>query len=431
MKHHAKSIILTCAFSLGLLASGSASSQEGINTKKDQLLESVYLSQDWLNSFQQDDGLYHYVFRPWGYVMSPTQKKEEQSKQVKMAPGETPVKSAAYYATPYPDDDNIVRQILSYWAQIKSTRFRNSPKIMQNIADFEKALEKYLVIEETDHGTALFVSFKDGMKVNSTALYLAALLSKQELGLPVSKEQEKHIEYAINGLKVFAAPENGFYYYHKTNRPNFITSYGSGEAQYALALYINKTKDEELYKFAQQQFEGYFETYFRHSLSNPMSYVDKERVGYHTWALYYLSELDKFKPVNYDKYVRPLVKFAFDFKAVNDECKNGPCIYSVKMWDSSSVEGLAAAYPLILKYEQNPEFIQQVKDYLDDATDHLLSLQINSIEEYEQKTGKEFTNNPDHLIGGFCDWPDCTYLRNEVTMHVASALMAYYNLFYR
>ena len=160
----------------------------------------------------------------------------------------------------------------------------------------------------------------------------------------------------------------------------------------------------------------------------PSSYVDKERVGYHTWALYYLREIDKYKPVDYEKYVRPLVQFALDFKDVNPECKDNPCIYSMQMWDSSSVEGLTAAYSLMLKYEKDPAFIKQVKNYLDAAVVHLLSLQIYSVDEYQQKTGKSFANNKAHLIGGFCDWPDCSYLRNEVTMHVAAALMNYYKI---
>ena len=302
---------------------------------------------------------------------------------------------------------------------------------MANIKHFEQGLEKHLVIQESPYGPALFVQYREGMKVNSTALYLASLLSKKDRNLPLSQEQEKHIEYAVNGLKVFAAPEAGFYYYHDTDRVNFISSYGSGEAQLALAQYVNETQDEELYQSIHKRFDEYFHTYYAQSFSNPSSYKDKERIGYHTWALYYLNEIDKFKPVDYEKYVRPLVQFAFNFKKENNVCSDNPCIYSMAMWDSSSVEGLAAAYPLMLKYETNQELIKQVRDYLDEAVAYLLTLQVNSVAEYEQKTGKKFKNNPDHLIGGFCDWPHCSYMRNEVTMHVASALMAYYNLFYR
>ena len=72
-----------------------------------------------------------------------------------------------------------------------------------------------------------------------------------------------------------------------------------------------------------------------------------------------------------------------------------------------------------------------MEEYLHDAVEHLLTLQINSVDEYVEKTGQKFVNNPKHLVGGFCDWPNCVYLRNEVTMHVAAALMQYHDLFYR
>jgi hypothetical protein len=424
---------LNCFAVIGILlcpSTGQGKTIEDPELSPQNVVESIELSQTWLNTFQKDDGLYHYIFRPWGYTPDKDDSLYHQTNK-NAAPGQTVKPPRIEQVIPYPDDDNIVRQILSYWALIKSTDFKNNDQIMANIKNFEDGLEKYIVIQDSEYGPALFVQFRETMKVNSTALYLAALLSKKDRGLPLSKTQENHIEYAVNGLKVFAAPEAGFYYYHDTDRINFISSYGSGEAQLALAQYVNKTKDEDLYQSIQKRFDEYFNLYYANSFSNPMSYRDKMRIGYHTWALYYLNEIDKFKPVDYEKYVRPLVQYSFDFKKENEYCANNPCIYSMAMWDSSSVEGLAAAYPLILKYEKDPEFKKQVKAYLDDAVSYLLTLQVNSVEEYEEKTEKTFKNNPDHLIGGFCDWPDCPYMRNEVTMHVAAALMAYYNLFYR
>lgn len=390
-----------------------------------QVIESVNLAQDWLVNFQKDNGLYHYLFRPWGHENSSETKTDTKP----MAPG-------AYVpphddTVPYPDDDNIVRQILSYWALIKSTDFRKNDDILQSIQRFEEGLKPHIVIQNSPYGKALFVQYREGMKVNSTALYLSSLLAKKDRGLPISEAQESHIHAAVNGLKVFAAPEAGFYYYHDTDRINFISSYGSGEAQLALAQYLNHYPNDELYEWTQKRFDEYFQQYYANSFHNPQSYVDKERIGYHTWALYYLKEIDQYKPVDYKKYVRPLVQYALDFKRVNEACKDNPCIYSMAMWDSSSVEGLGAAYTLMLKYEDDKDLIKQVEDYLHDAANYLLTLQVNSVEEYETKTGNQFNNNPKHLIGGFCDWPDCSYMRNEVTMHVAAALMQYYLQFYR
>lgn len=390
-----------------------------------QIEKGVELSQDWLVNFQKEDGLYHYIFRPWGFDR--TLNITDTSPQ-RVAPGAAIAPPAEQSYIPYPDQNNIVRQILSYWALIKSTDFRKNDSVLQSIKKFEDGLSEHIVIEDSPYGKALFINFQDGMKVNSTALYLASLLAKKERGLPLSSEQEKQIDYAVNGLKVFAAPTEGFYYYHNTDRLNFISSYGSGEAQLALAQYVNFTKDEALYESIQKRFDEYFNAYYKDNFSMPSSYVDKERIGYHTWALYYLREIDQYKPVDYNKYVRPLVQFSLDFKDVNPECKDSPCIYSMQMWDSSSVEGLTAAYSLMLKYEKDPALIAQVKNYLDAAVVHLLSLQINSVDEYQKKTGKSFRNNKAHLIGGFCDWPSCAYLRNEVTMHVAVALMNYYNI---
>ena len=398
--------------------------------KKDKINHSITLAQIWLNNFQLENGLYHYIFQPWGYI--PADNDPMFNKKVNNpAPGEVIEQADKNLVLPYPNDDNIVRQILSYWALIKSTDFNKSEAVFKNIEAFERGLNKHIVIEDSPYGPALFIKYREGMKVNSTALYLAALISKTDRGFNLTEDQKQHIEYAVNGLKVFAAPTAGFYYYHNTDRLNFISSYGSGEAQLALAQYANMKGDAQLHKDIMKRFDEYYQTYFMNSLDNPEAYIDKERVGYHTWALYFLNEVDKFAPVDYQKYVKPLVQYAFDFKNYNTNCRNNPCIYSMQMWDSSSVEGLAAAYPLILKYETDQAFIQKVKDYLDASTDHLLSLQIHSVEEYEAKTGKVFKNNPDHLIGGFCDWPTCSYLRNEVTMHVVAALMAYSNLFYR
>lgn len=395
---------------------------------KEKIFVSVEKAQDWLVNFQKENGLYHYIFQPWG-----TENYEpiEDPTPVRVAPGAQAEPDPQEIRKPYPDDDNIVRQILSYWALIKSTDFRKTDVIMNSIASFEKGLEPHIVIEDSPHGKALFIQYREGMKVNSTALYLASLLSKKDRGLPLSAEQENHIEYAVNGLKVFAAPSEGFYYYHNTDRLNFISSYGSGEAQLALAQYINHTQDEDLYQWTHKKFDEYFNVYYKRSFDNPSSYVDKERIGYHTWALYYLREIDKYKPVDYEKYVKPLVQYAFDFKAQNEFCRNAPCIYSMAMWDSSSVEGMSAAYSLMVKYEKDQVFLKQVKDYLDSAVEYLLGLQIHSVAQYEKQTGLKFTNNEKHLIGGFCDMPHCNYMRNEVTMHVAAALMEYYNLFYQ
>lgn len=191
------------------------------------------------------------------------------------------------------------------------------------------------------------------------------------------------------------------------------------------------TKDEEIYNFAQDHFEKYFNKHFLNAFSNPESFTDKERVGYITWGIYYLREIDKYKPVDYKKFVRPLVKFMLDFRAINEPCINKGCVYSMAMWDSSSVEGMSAAFDLMLKYESDQNLIAEVKNYLDMAMLHLLSLQVHSVEQYEEMTGHKFRGNENHLVGGFCDWPECGYMRNEVTMHVTTAMMEYYNLFYR
>jgi hypothetical protein len=424
-------------FVLAILALSPLAGAFANNDQKDvadsvSLRKDIFMAQDWLVNFQKDNGLYHYVFRPWGNDnAAPVEDPllDDNGNPRTFAPG-------AYVPTQddqavYPDDDNIVRQILSYWALIKSTDFRKTDAIMNSIAEFERGLAPYIVIEDSEYGKALFVHFNDMKKVNSTALYLSSLLSKKDRNMPLTEEQENHIHYAVNGLKVFAAPEAGFYYHHGSDEINFITSYGSGEAQLALAQYINRYGDEELYEWTHKRFDEYFNQYYKDSFSSPMSYMDKERIGYHTWALYYLQEIDKYKPIDYEKYVRPLVQFSFDFKAVNELCMDNPCIYSMAMWDSSSVEGLGAAYTLMQKYETDEAFMKQTENYLHNAVHYLMSLQIDSVGEYEHKTGQKFRNNPKHLIGGFCDWPHCQYLRNEVTMHVAAALMQYHHIFHR
>ena len=418
--------LFACVLFLVIHTNANANTQPSAS----KLKESIELSQTWLNNFQKENGLYHYIFRPAGYIQKTPAQAPEQIKQ-RMAPGQITQKSAPDSFAPYPDDDNIVRQILSYWALIKSTDFNDNDSVLNNIKRFEAAILKHIVIQDSAHGPALFVQYDEQMKVNSTALYLAALLAKKDRGLSLTKEQKSHIKFAVNGLKVFAAPEAGFYYYHDTNRVNFISSYGSGEAQLALAQYVNETQDATLHASIKKRFDEYFQAYYANNFTNPMSYTDTERIGYHTWALYYLNEIDKFEPINYQKYARPLIKYAFDFKEANSQCMDNPCIYSMAMWDSSSVEGLAAAYPLMLKYETDQDLIKRTKSYLDNSISYLLTLQVNSIAEYEAKTGTKFKNNPNHLIGGFCDWPSCPYMRNEVSMHVTAALMAYYNLFYR
>lgn len=398
------------------------------------LKNSIYLAQDWLVRFQKEDGLYHYIYRPWALNQTTEPKESKISamivKESQFAPG-TAVPEVTLDA--YPDEDNIVRQILSYWALIKSTDFRSTPEIEASIKKFEARLERDLIkILDTPFGKGLFIHFNDAHKVNSTALYLAALLSKHERNMPLTDVQKQHIEYAVTGLKAFASTEEGgFNYYYDTDQFNFISPYGSGEAQLALAQYINMTKDKDLYAFAQDHFEKYFDKHFSPAFANPASFIDKERVGYITWGLYYLREIDKFKPVDYARHVRPLIQFMLDYRAINDECTGKGCVYSMAMWDSSSVEGMSAAFELMLKYETDQDLITEVKDYLDMAMMHLLSLQVHSVEQYEDITGHKFRGNPDHLVGGFCDWPECGYMRNEVTMHVTTSMMEYYHLFYR
>jgi hypothetical protein len=287
--NHFRLALFTLSFFILIHGISHADSTDEVEkTSQKDLLQSIYLGQDWLNNFQKDTGLYHYIFRPWGFIMTPEEKAEEEQaiQNLMQAPGEKQEIRPSSKTVAYPDDDNIVRQILSYWAQIKSTPFRNNPETMENIKNFEKGLEPYIVIEDSLYGKALFIDFRDGMKVNSTALYLAALLSKKEVGLELTEDQKKHIHYSANGLRFFSAPKDGFYYYHNTDRINFITSYGSGEAQYALAQYLNHYPNDELYEWTKNKFTEYFETHFQDSFTTPLSFMDKERVGYHTWALY-------------------------------------------------------------------------------------------------------------------------------------------------
>ena len=375
-----------------LIYSFAAPTYAATNNITHDIPSSINAGQNWLMNFKAPSGLFHYQYSP-----------KENS---------------------FSNEDNLVRQIGSYQALIETSHFtKNRKKLLKTLSQFESALKTYKKETIIDGTEILYFEDKLGeASVNSTAYYLSALLAKNAQGITLTRDEKRDIEKSAQSLLKMDSGKGGLYYlYFMPAKDNIVTSFGTGAALNSLTAYAQYKNDKSVLKKTDQIFQQYLSR--SQFFEKPFS--DREVSGFTPHALLYFAQKSKTMPVDYNKNVRPLVKLIMNARTASSQCANNGCVTSNAYWDSPLFEGLAAAYPVIKKYETNHALLAKIENYLDRAAQDLITLQIQSIIHLEKEVHFKFTGKKEDITGAFCLFPICAQLRNEMTMHAISALTHY------
>lgn len=370
----------------------SAAHSHNTSSETDKIINAIQYGQNWLMNFQKPSGLFYYYYDPANNTFS--------------------------------TEDNLVRQIGSYQALIDSSHFvQDRNKLNETLHKFESALEKYKM-EATVQGKKI-IFFKDDRNeaaVNSSAGYLLALLSKHKHGLPLSATQKADIHKAAQGLIKMDSKKGGLYYlYFFPAEKNIITSFGTGFALHALEAYANYINDIRISNYVAALHKSYMD-------ANPLDsveFTDRSLIGYIPHALLSFSKRKNISENDYNEEIRPLIKKIIDHRSNDETCKEIGCVSLNPFYDAVIMEGTSTVYPLVKRYEKGSEFEIAVKSYIDKSASDVMDFQILSKNDYEEKTERTYDDDEKIIIGGFCGFPECPQIRNEMTMHAVSALDHY------
>ncbi len=355
------------------------------------LENTLKLSQEWMLNFQADSGLLHYVYRP-----------VENS---------------------FDDDNNLVRQVGSLWGFAQTLEGDIDTEKARFIDTFLDAIEENMEYHFLGNQEIGYLTWGNIAKTNTTALYILALLELESQGYVLSPEREKALHKVALGLELMASSGGGFWYiYFFPRAHNKVSAYATGEALFAL------TKYHKAYPNARPDLKDFLEvqykTYFEENILPAKNFQDPIIRGFFAWGMYFLNEMDDLAPVDYEKYVKPMLVWALE-ERVSTFCaiKGEGCISGVSAGEASFMEGFLAAYPLVKKYD--PPFVLEIEKYLHPAAQMFMDLQVTSVENFETKVQQNFTGEDHYLIGGFCQNPECALFRNDYNQHAMTALFWY------
>jgi hypothetical protein len=209
------------------------------------------------------------------------------------------------------------------------------------------------------------------------------------------------------------------YLYFMPRQENRITIYGSAEAVLALAAYGVSSGDADTRAFALDSFERYYASF----LADAADFDNTDMRGYFSWALHAQLLLHDDIEAAYDGRIRQMVSKAMAYRANNPGCADAGCIIGPGLSEATYLEGIMAALPIMRLHENDQALMDQAEDYAAHALHQIASLQVTKS---DTPLLEQLPRPARDLIGGFCDTPQCTLMRNDLTQHALIALISYY-----
>lgn len=353
---------------------------------------SILAGQDWIVHAQKPNGLFTYEYFPFENRVS--------------------------------DDDNIVRQVGTFWALVETLRFRKTPRELAVVNNFRDHVNKMIVRAPAGNSEVAYVEYNELGKLNTTALYVLAIMGLIENDVELTEKEEELLPLLINGLKKMSDEKGGFFYiYYVEGEKNHITPYGSGEALFALAKYYEHIGDKEGLKWTYEAFKKYFDRFLKDE--------DDFRVtparGFFSWGIYALEIINRTFPVEYDETVKGLLRIAMGTRAKNAECRDRGCMLAMNVGDGTFFEGMIQAYKMALQHEKDPDAIEEIRTYIDLALRDYIALQILDVDNFQVEY--RYLGDPKKVYGAVCWDSQCQRIRNDTTQHVVSAFMYYHDFF--
>ncbi len=324
----------------------------------------------------------------------------------------------------FSEDDNIVRQVSTFWALSESLTFNKSEEAIKTIGKFREKINsltvRSIVKDENGRKNIAFIKFRGFGKVNTPAVYILGLISLKKHGIRLTNTEKRNLAFFARGIRGMADEKGGFwYFYHMPKEQNEITPYGSGEALFALAKYYDFINDRAGLKWTYNAFLKYFDRFLKEK-----KFQTTQVRSFFTWGIYALATINKTIPIDYHETVKPMISAAFKERANNPACHDKGCISSINLGEASFFEGILQAYEMALKYEKNKEEIKKIKTFIDLALQNYMNMQITDIKKFREETGYMGTDKD--MMGAFCKGIPCERIRNDLTQHAASSLMYYH-----
>jgi hypothetical protein len=348
--------------------------------------------QSWIVNAQRDNGLFHYEYLPL----------EDK----------------------FTDDDNIVRQVGTFWSLVNSLDHSKNEKAVKAINKFRKKINTLVVRKTANDKDIAFIKFDGIGKLNTSALYVLSLLSLKEHGFKLTDQEASDLPLFINGLRLMSDEQGGFWYiYFLAKKQNIISSYGSGEAIFALAKYYDHINDIDGLKWSYEEFNKYYDRFLKHKTD----FKATEARGFFSWGIYALAIINKKFPIKYEETIKPLLNLAFNERKLSPICKDKGCLAAENLGDSPFFEGVIQAYKMALLYENDETEIKKIRMFISLALKDFTELQIIDMPKFRKKYN--FTGKEKNVRGAFCWDKNCYQIRNDMTQHVISALIYYSDQF--
>jgi hypothetical protein len=347
------------------------------------------LGQSWIINQQKEDGLFRYQYN----------LKEQE----------------------YAEENNLVRQVGTFYGLVRSYQFFSNEAARPAIMNFRQGISDYIKYDIIDNKEIAYLEYDEVAKLNAQALYILALAELKKQGFALTEKELSDAKKIIQGIEMMESEDGGFWYlYYLPEVHNRISIYGSGEALFALAQYYQYVEKNSDYLSLAKK---HFALLYPGALAAE-NFADEEARAFHSWVLYYLASLEQIEPGQFE-YIVPLMARAFEYKEKNPACRNENCIISPDAGiELSLLEGFSAAYPLFSI--QDRESKNKLKEYIEFGIERVGALQIKTIQDYKNKTGQDYGDKPENIIGGFCEAESCNYLRIDIAQHALGALMNVY-----
>lgn len=398
-----KAVIITAFFMMSII-SYSIFYVVNMNNKIDMTEDfsrenveiNLVLSQKWFDNSHEKDNILNYIYYP-------------ENNQISL-------------------DRDIVREMGAFWGYVRLYGFNKNEDSLIQIEEIRRNIQDYIKYDKIEGTEIAYIEFNDIALINTQAFYLLALSELKKEGILLTEREEQDLEKIINGIYLMRAKKGGLWYvYYLPSEKNKISPYGTSETLFGLISYYKYiNKDKKVLDFAENIFKEYFE------IAQKYSFEKEEARSFHSWILYFLKDLYQIDE-SYYSYVETIVNNALDYRKNNINCYNSGClIYKKTISEAGFLEGNIVVYNILR--EMNYPRIEELKEYIDLAINDIYSMQIRSIEDYYEKTGKSFNGNNEMLIGGFCGGLNdgkffCETMRSDYTQHSSSALLNYYNIF--
>lgn len=301
---------------------------------------------------------------------------------------------------------NIVRQAGSLYSLAQLYKYNHDPQIKEilenGFAFFQNNLESH-----DENADQLCVVYEDIKKSNSSALLLLALIEYMEAD-PAAKEKYLTTAEKIANYLMATQLENGGFIY-KFEPEEIESDYNNGETFYAL-IRMYRLHPKEEYLSAVKKASDYFLVKYGEADKLNYSFFAWSLAGYaHLYQIEAKEEYYEFIKNYTDQYFDQRANNIIDY--FNDQNENHP---SANL--GVFLEGLAHSAWIIK--EKNPEYYQQIKNFIEESLKYLMTLQING-------PNSTRTSNYKEVRYGFCNDHNCSFLRIDLVHHNLSAIYLY------